>query len=167
VGLQPLTLICIYFPSLRHCRYRRTEAPRIFTKSFSRLSETKRKKVDDNVVDAAESGGKEGREGRRERGLPGRTESHPDDPLLVPGAPCVIVIVPRFGCWEWIYGQYGGAGLRPARRMDARAGRRADGRTDGRTDALAGCLAGPDPVVATGYAVSVLVEHGRNASKPG
>jgi hypothetical protein len=160
VGLQPLTLICIYFPSLRHCRYRRTEAPRIFTKSFSRLSETKRKKVDDNVVDAAESVVEEGgREGGRERGLPGRTESHPDDPLLVPGAPCVIVIVPRFGRWEWIYGQYGGAGLRPARRTDGRA----DGRTHGRKR----WLAGPDPVMATGYAVSVLVDHGRNASKPG
>ncbi len=112
-----------------------------------------------------EEGRERGREGRREQGLPGRTESHPDDPLRVPGAPCVIVIVPRFGCWEWIYGQYGGAGLRPARRTDARAGRRADGRTAGRTRWPAGLRA--QTRLWQPGTLSVLVEHGRNASKPG
>ncbi len=120
------------------------------------------------MEEGREGGSARGREGMRERGLPGRTESHPDDPLLVPGAPCVIVIVPRFGRWEWIYGQYGGAGLRPAGQTDGRTRGQTRGRTDGRTRWPAGLRARAQARLwQTGYAVSVLVEHGRNASKPG
>jgi hypothetical protein len=131
VGLQPLTLICIYFPSLRHCRYRRTEAPRIFTKSFSRLSETKRKKVDDNVVDAAESVVEEGARSSWTDGVASRR----------PITRTRRAVRHRNCSALWALGM----DLRAVWRCGLAAGQ-TDGRTRGRTDARPEALAcGPGP----------------------